>query len=353
MPQKKLEDFATQNQIIIERVKAGKVRKFETVINKMGAEALKILRRLDVDDLSQLSIKRLNKTLAEINKIQSALLFKQLDKQLEDFDEFSDAQVELEEKAITATNKAIKLSKTAEGVAFKRALKTPMSTDGNLLEPFIRDWAKVEVKTVNKAIRRGWAEGRTIPEMVREIKGTKTRNFKDGILAGQKRHANAVVRTATQHVSSTARQAVWANNSDIVEKYKWSSTLDSRTTVICRHLDGQVFEVGKGRIPPAHINCRSSTVPVLAPEFDFLDRGAKRAAKGGAVPASQTYYTWLKNQNKETQLLALGKDRTDLLRRGGLSAKRFGELQLNKNFKAMTLADMKKLEPEAFMKADL
>jgi len=38
---------------------------------------------------------------------------------------------------------------------------------------------------------------------------------------------------------------------------------------------------------------------------------------------------------------------------GGLSAKKFGELNLSNQFKPLTLAEMKKLEPTAFEKAGL
>jgi hypothetical protein len=41
------------------------------------------------------------------------------------------------------------------------------------------------------------------------------------------------------------------------------------------------------------------------------------------------------------------------LRNGGLSAERFGQLRLSKNFDPLSLAEMQKLEPLAFLKADI
>ncbi|WP_369010598.1 minor capsid protein, partial [Salmonella enterica] len=82
------------------------------------------------------------------------------------------------------------------------------------------------------------------------------------------------MRTALAHVSNEARQQVYAQNDDIITKYEWVSTLDSRTSAVCRSRDGMTWEIDKGPMPPAHFGCRSTTAPVISPEFDFLDKGA-------------------------------------------------------------------------------
>ncbi len=43
----------------------------------------------------------------------------------------------------------------------------------------------------------------------------------------------------------------------------------------------------------------------------------------------------------------------ELFRKGGLSAERFAELNLGKNFEPLTLEQMKELEPVAFARAGL
>ena len=49
----------------------------------------------------------------------------------------------------------------------------------------------------------------------------------------------------------------------------------------------------------------------------------------------------------------LGKKKGKLLRNGGLTIKRFTELQLDKKFRPLTLDAMKQLEPLAFEKANI
>src|SRR5690606_11553648 len=89
------------------------------------------------------------------------------------------------------------------------------------------------------------------------------RQFQDGVLAVNRHAASTVVRTSLQHVATVARMETLEANADILNGYRWSSTLDNRTSSICASLDQRVFEFGKGPVPPAHPNCRSSIVPEL------------------------------------------------------------------------------------------
>ena len=118
----------------------------------------------------------------------------------------------------------------------------------------------------------------------------------------------ALVRTSINQVANTASQQVYEANQDITKKYRYVATLDTRTSAICRALDGKVFEYGKGPTPPQHFNCRSTTVPVI----DYKELGfdppppGRRAAQGGQVPANTSYGKWLSEQDLATKAKALG-----------------------------------------------
>ena len=101
---------------------------------------------------------------------------------------------------------------------------------------------------------------------------------------------------------------------------------------------------------------------MLDSRFDALDKGATRKARSvnakgesvvRSVPVNETYYSWLKRQPAKFQASVIGENRARLLRNGGLSAERFSELQLIKDFKELTLADLHTLEPRAFEKANV
>jgi len=117
-----------------------------------------------------------------------------------------------------------------------------------------------------------------------------------------------LVRTSVNQVANAASQQVYEGNQDITQKYRYVATLDTRTSSICRALDGKEFPYGKGPTPPQHFNCRSTTVPVI--DYEELDLipppPAKRASAGGLVPADTTYGEWLAKQDRATKAKALG-----------------------------------------------
>jgi len=115
-----------------------------------------------------------------------------------------------------------------------------------------------------------------------------------------------IVRTSINQVANAASQQVYEANQDITKKYRYVATLDTRTSSICRALDGREFEYGKGPTPPQHFNCRSTTVPIIDPDILPPSTTATRAAAGGQVPANMSYGEWLAKQDPSTKAKALG-----------------------------------------------
>ncbi|EGW6351294.1 phage head morphogenesis protein, partial [Salmonella enterica] len=116
----------------------------------------------------------------------------------------------------------------------------------------------------------------------------------------------------------------------------------------CRSRDGQKYEIGKGPLPPAHPNCRSTTAPVISSDFDFLDAGAKRAARGAEggiqVDASTTYYDFLKQQPAWFQDEALGSVRGKIFRNSGISPEEFRVISVDGFGRPLTLQQMAELD---------
>ncbi|MEM1189934.1 MAG: minor capsid protein [Pseudomonadota bacterium] len=240
---------------------------------------------------------------------------------------------------------------------FTQPLLVKGADGGKLLTAFVKDFSDGEVAKLSNAVRQAAYEGLTVRELRQRIRGTRSRNYQDGLLAVTARNADAIARTSVQHVSAVARQETWKANSDVVIGYRWLSTLDGKTSTLCRSLDGQVFKFDQGPVPPAHIRCRSTTLAELAERFADLDAGGTRAARSTTtgktvdVPQGETFYSWLKQQSPEFQDEVIGPFRGRLLREGGLSAQRFAQLQLDRNFRPLTLVEMRKLEPLAFQRA--
>lgn len=350
---KHLIDIATRHQVYLERLKSGSVKELGPALNKLEKAILQVVGALRESNLGDLTKARLNEVLRDLTKVQSKILLEAIDGLIPELERIAGYEAEFEAKSIEQAVADVTLAVPPAKAAFKAALNQPLSATGEMLEPFLRDWSAKEVSAVNNLIRKGYAEGWTNQQMVQALRGTKKLNYADGIVARIGRNADAVVRTAVQHVASTARMETWAANADVIEGYRWVSTLDNKTTPTCRSLDGQVFKLGRGPRPPVHIRCRSTTVAEVDPKYDFLDEGATRSSASGYVDGDLTYYEWLKTQPEAFQDSAIGPTRGKLLRDGGLTAEEFARLNLGRNFKPLTLEEMRKLEPAAFERAGL
>jgi len=340
---KGLTDIVTRHQVLLERYKSGRAKDYGALAKKFEAELIGEANKLGVDSLNQLTKKQFAtfssnvNTLTQLNQNQAVSTLRS------DLSELARSEALFETNTLNRviTSEDI-VAKSVAGKAFAAALATPLSANGQLLDPFMKNWSDTAKNQVNGVIRNGYKEGLTLGQLTQRIRGTQAANFKDGLTTLKTRQAEAVIRTSVQHVSSSARQLTWEENSDIVKGKKWVATLDGKTTQVCRGLDGREFPLDSGPTPPIHINCRSTTVPILDKKLglDFLDEGATRSALKGPVPANQTYYDWLKKQPREFQNTAIGTGKARLLNSGQLTSDQFAKLSLSKTFKPLTLAEM-------------
>lgn len=347
-------DSTVRHQVFLERAKSGEVNQFTAFLQQIDRSLRLRLAEAELTDFNRARLERLLKSVESTLDGIFNSYYNELAGHLIDLAEY-EAEFESRNLANVLTSNTFETVIPAMQQVRAAVLATPLSVrgadGGKLLEPFIRDWTTAERKRITGAIRQGYFEGQTNGQVIQALRGTRANGFRDGILATTTRNAEAVVRTAVQHVASVARFETWQANDGLVTGYRWVSTLDSKTSPQCRTLDGQVFSLNKGPKPPLHIRCRSTTVAELDGRFSFLKGGRTRAAQDGPIGADTTYYQWLKRQPAEFQDEVLGPTRGNLFRDGGLSAERFSKLNLHRDFTPMTLDQMRKKEPAAFIKA--
>ncbi len=212
-----------------------------------------------------------------------------------------------------------------------------------VLNDLLSGWGDNERNRLLRGVQTGFVQGQTTRQIVSGVAGA------GGLADISERNVMTVVRTAVSHVSNTARDEVYSSNNDIVQKYQWVSTLDSRTSTVCKSRDGQKYVIGKGPMPPAHPNCRSTTIPIIEDDFlDFLDGGAVRAARGAnggtQVDASTSYYDFLKQQPAWFQDEALGPVRGKIFRNSGISPEEFRVISVDGFGRPLTLQQMADLD---------
>jgi len=216
--------------------------------------------------------------------------------------------------------------------------------NGETISKAFRGLAAKQANQFNQIVRTGLLSGEPTSDIVRQLVGNldfgeKAKTIKQLNMAGGEvtklatHQINTIVRTSVNQVSNAASQSVYKANKKITKEYRYISTLDSRTSTVCRNLDGQIFAYGKGPEPPQHFGCRSTTVPVI----DYKGNGwpappsvttAKRASADGPVPANTTYGKWLYDQRAKTksgnlskftpgpeQVKALGKEKAKYFNR--------------------------------------
>lgn len=328
------------HQVWLQRNASHEVNELAPFIQQMRDEVRAQVLQFGDDSRTR---QNLEKMLRDLDNILSGITDDWESKLTEDLQQLAGYEADWTAKTLSGNVSAEFVTPSPEQVW--SAIKfNPLALDNKPVEVMnlISDWGGVEINRLVMGVKSGFVQGRTTRQIVKDVVGA------GGLADVSQRNAATVVRTALNHVSTTAREQVYVKNSDIVEKYEWVSTLDSRTSTICRSRDGQKWEIGKGPLPPAHPNCRSATAPVISSDFDFLDVGAKRAARGAEggtqVDASTTYYDFLKQQPAWFVDEALGPVRGKIFRNSGISPEEFRTISVDGFGRPLTLNQMAELD---------
>lgn len=217
--------------------------------------------------------------------------------------------------------------------------------NNKILKDYLNDFTKEQAKIIRNSISIGFFEGKPTAEIIRDLTGTKALGFKDGLLNTTRASAERMVRTAINHTASVAKELTYEQND--IPFYEWVSVLDGRTSPICMSRDGKVWRVGKGPLPPAHFNCRSTTSPMF--EDEVIKVKVTDADPSGFTKedkSEENYEDFLNKQTKKFQVGALGVTKAELFRKGDLSLDKF----VNDAGMTLTLDQLKTTHPMAWGK---
>ena len=340
-------DKTIRRAVLLERFKSSEIKK---ILSFMDEETFPQVLSLIEKDISKVRVqnrkiasgskkrysdfrKSLRRLMRESSRGMSAI-------SLESLEEFARADAAWQASMMSETINIPSLSLEKPTSATLRQIVRGEIVEGALLKDWWRSVGTNGAREIERSIAQGIVDGDGIDQIVRRIRGTRAFN---GVFKGIRRDAEAITRTAITHVSARAREETFSKNDDIVKGYQYVATLDSRTTVICASLDGQVFEPNKGRRPPQHINCRSTVIPVTKAWWELgVPRedvpATTRASMRGQVAAKMTYPEWLRKQSKAIQDEALGPKRAALFRQG-VDIDKF----VSPNSRPLTLDEIQKL----------
>lgn len=341
-------DRLTRHQIGLQRLSNATIRKIVALLNRIDA---RIVERLARDDLSGLSRARQERLLRDIRRIVESV-YQDATGQLQiDLDALAQYEVEYQSDLFREVI-PVRLDWVTPASDQIVAAVNSRPFQGRLMKDWFTDLEEGAFKRLRDAIRMGIVEGRTTAQIIRDIRGTRAQGYRDGILQVNRRHAEVVVRTAVNHTANAARNRLYQRNKSLIKGVQWLSTLDSRTSAICRARDGKVYPVDSGPRPPAHPNCRSSTAPVLKSWREIgLDKDdtqkSTRASMNGQVAEDMTYGEWLRKQPVSVQNEVLGQKKAILFRKGELPIDRF----VNRLGDELTLDELREREKAAWQRA--
>jgi len=184
-----------------------------------------------------------------------------------------------------------------------------------------------ELVRIQSRVKSGLAAGRAPKDIISDV--MKTTKLTEN-------QAKALTRTAITSTQTAALNKVVQSNKDIIKGYMFTAILDSRTSPICSHHNGKVYDLDDNRfLPPLHWNCRSSLVPVLKSKKELAAADSARLLKrqvdkldsskfNGLMPARESFGGWLKRQAFDVQSKMLGGDEAaNLFRTGQLKVEQF------------------------------
>lgn len=390
-----LRDASLRHQIALRRYSTGLVKRIAAILERADADlTLKLRERLakfegkPIDFTSE----RWKELIKDIGDMRAAAMTEFKDLTRSELAALAGIEA-AKEAAIIAASVPFDLLLASVPADQLRAIATSRPFQGRFLREWFQAIERGDQARLQQALQLGMVEGESTNDIVRRVVGTKAAGYSDGILAISRRDAESVVRTAVNHVSNSARESVWEANEDIIQCRIWSSTLDGRTSPICRARDGRGAPVGnnplppgilplvpKNARPPAHIRCRSTTIAYIdgvglvgnrpyvrdtrtrdVREVDFRKlakqkgmtvadvRRAWAEANIGRVPAGTTYQDFLGRQSAKFQDEVLGPTRGRLFRSGGLKLDQF----VDRSGTELSLAQLAATKPEAFTRAGL
>ncbi|HDP1233939.1 TPA: minor capsid protein [Salmonella enterica] len=241
-----IESFIS-HQVWLQRNASHEVNELAPFIQQMRDEVRRQVLLFGDDNRTR---KNLEKLLRDLEDILDGITTDWQDKLTEDLQTLAGYEAYWTTKTLTANVDAEFVTPAPDQV-WSAVKWNPLALNDKPADLFgmMAGWGDTEVNRLVTGVKMGFVQGKTTRQIVKEVVGA------GGLADISQRNAATVIRTALNHVSTQAREATYKKNSDIVEKYEWVSTLDSRTSTICRSRDGQKYEIGKGPLPPAHPNC--------------------------------------------------------------------------------------------------
>lgn len=245
---------------------AKELERASTKVHISKLEALKLQMQQQVEELTGKKVKDITHLMSDIYS-----------------DTFYKTAFEIQKGFGVATNFAKLDKKVVDKILVK-----PWASDGSNFSE--RIWGSHRAQLVNKlheGLTLNLIQGKPPDNLIKEIANT---------FEVDRKRAAILVFTEKAYFQSLAQHDSFKNLG--IEEYEIVATLDTKTSEICREMDGRHFKLSDYQIgltaPPFHPRCRTATAPFFDDEFEDEVKRAARDENGDyyTVPANMKYDEW-------------------------------------------------------------
>ena len=183
-----------------------------------------------------------------------------------------------------------------DNATLSNIVNKPWAVDGANFSSRIWNNKQKLVNELHSSLTRNIITGADPAKSIKEIKSK---------MGTSSYAAGRLIMTESAYFSSVAQKNVFGDLG--VEKYEIIATLDSKTSEICRRLDGEVFDMKDFQAgvtaPPFHPYCRTTTAPHFD-DWEELGIDRERVARNDKgekyfVDGNMTYKEWEKEFVKD------------------------------------------------------
>ncbi len=354
-----LADEAISHSIDLTRYSNSVIRRIIALLNKtdrdLANQITAALERLPAESFTVERLDALLQSVRQTNAVAYQQVSQLIETELKDLVQYEAAyQYQLFQSTLPVQ---VSVAAVNVGQVYAAALARPfsISKDGAVpLNEYLKGIEANRAAKIRNAIRMGIIEGEPTDKIVRRIMGTKSLNYADGLMEESRRHVEGMVRTAVSHTADVTRQNFYAENNDLLKGWQFVATLDSRTSITCASLSGKIFPIGSGPRPPRHINCRSTSVPIVKSWKEIgIDlpesKASTRASVDGQIAEDITFTKWLRSKPVSVQDDILGATRGKLFRANKIEIDKFTDSK----GRVISLDQLRKKNAEMFAKAGL
>lgn len=273
----RLFDVITRQQIYIEGLKEHQQREADAAFNQMEAEIRAAVFGLPVDNVGDLTQAQIRVLLKKLRAIQTDYYSAAVRRLIAFIADWLVYEVK-ETPALLADSSNPIVPMGSASSLWASVSKEVMGATGGDVLALLAGLGPAAIVETARRVRGGVADNMKLREFGAAIVGTPVNDGRDGIMNRHRNAMRSAVSTSMQQVISQLRNKAYEL---ITDRYMWNSVIDGVTTHICLSRNGRTFLRGKGPLPPAHYNCRSSTVPIFLRE---------------TITLPSSYYRWLTGQ---------------------------------------------------------